>query len=498
MGQTLSWTFATIPNLRYAAFRWWGGDGMRTGLRSGSVRVETRPTLARPEARMASITNEGVPLLPLFESAFTTAATFARAKLLGLAAILTTGRRTVANLLRTVAGLTRGDPASYHRVLSLAQWSGLKMAALLTRFLLQHFWPQGRVRLVGDDTVTEHPGPRVYGKGRHRDPVRSSHSYTAWRWGHKWVVLAVLVEFPFARRTWALPVLVALYHSPQDDQKRGRPHQTPARRLQLLLRLVLRWFPDRQFVLAGDQGYGSHEMARLASGSGGRLHLVSKFYPDANLYELPPAYTGHGRPRVKGAKLPSPQQVVATAKRNRLNVAWYGGGRRDVEVVSGTGYWYKAGRGLVPVRWVYVEDRTGTHREEYFYSTDPGLTPREIIEEYTGRWNIETTFEEARAYVGLESTQGWCERTVGRAEPCLLGLYSVVALLYWLLPPAEQDQGAVEWEGKDTVTFSDAITAVRRWLWTHWVFPQAGHDGAFEKLPEAFRQLLLYALAPAT
>src|ERR1700722_19760062 len=81
---------------------------------------------------MASITNEGVPLLPLFESAFATTTTFARAKLLGLAAILTTGRRTVANLLRTVAGLTRGDPSSYHRGLSPAQWSGLKLAALLT------------------------------------------------------------------------------------------------------------------------------------------------------------------------------------------------------------------------------------------------------------------------------------------------------------------------------------------------------------------------------
>jgi len=222
-------------------------------------------------------------VLPLFESAFATVATFIRAQLLAIAAILTTGRRTVANLLRTVAGLTQGDPSSYHRVLSLAQWSGLKLASLLTRFVLRHCWPQGRIRLVGDDTVTEHPGPKVYGKARHRDPVRSSHSYTAWRWGHKWVVLAVLVQFPFARRPWALPVLVALYRSPQDDQQRGRPHKTPAQLLHVLLRLLLRWFPDRQFLFAGDQGYGSHEMAALAPRSQGRLHVVSKFYPDANL-----------------------------------------------------------------------------------------------------------------------------------------------------------------------------------------------------------------------
>jgi hypothetical protein len=445
---------------------------------------------------MSIITNQDVPLFSLFRPAFT-ATTFLRAQLLGIAAILTNGRRTLSNLLRTVAGLTNAAPSSYHRVLSLAQWSALSLAAILLRFIIQHFWPQGRTRLVGDDTVTAHPGRKVYGKARHRDPVRSSHSYTAWRWGHKWVVLSVLVQFPFATRAWSLPVLVTLYRSAQDNHKRARPHKTPAQLMQLLLCVLLRWLPARQFVFAADQGYGSHEMAALSRHSRGRLTVVSKCYRDARRYEPPPPYSGHGRPRVKGAKLPTPQEVVARAQRTRRNVAWYGGGRRDVEVVSGTAHWYKAGQGIVVVRWVFVHDLSGTHQDEHFYSTDATMTPQEIIEAYTGRWNVATTFEEPRAYLGLESTRGWCERTVLRAEPCLLGLYSVVALWYWLLPEQYQDLGVVQWEGKKGVTFSDAITAVRRWLWTHWVFPQAGHEGAFAKLPGAFQQLLLYGLAPA-
>jgi hypothetical protein len=445
---------------------------------------------------MSTIANLEPPLLPLFRPVFS-AATFVRAQLLGVAAILTHGRRTVANLIRTVEVLTEGDSSSYHRVLSLAQWSALSLAAILARFIIQHFWPQGRIRIVGDDTVTEHPGRKVYGKARHRDPVRSSHSYTAWRWGHKWVVLSVLVHFPFAQRPWALPVLVSLYRSKEDNARRGRPHRTPAQLMQRLLRLLLRWFPDRQFIFAGDGGYGGHETARLTNRTRHRLAVVSKFPADANLYEPPPPYLGRYRPRIKGRKMDKPFEVVAGSERTRLNVAWYGGGRRDVEVVSGTGHWYKAGKGLVFVRWVYVHDLSGTHRDEYFYSTDVTMTPQEIIEEYTGRWNTETTFEEARAYLGLETTRGRCEQTVLRAEPCLLGLYSVVALMYCLLPEQDQEQGVVDWVGKQTVTFSDAITAVRRWLWTHWVFPRAGHDAAFEKLPEAFRQLLLYSLAPA-
>ena len=242
-----------------------------------------------------------------------------------MAAVLTTGRRTVANLLRTAGGLAVGHPSSYHRVLSQARWHGLKASAALGRFLLRHFWPAGRVRLVGDDTATEHRGKKVYGKARHRDAVRSRHSYTAHRYGHKWVVLAVLVRFPFATRPWALPVLVALYRSPEDDRRRGRPHKTPAELMQVLLRLLLRWFPERLFVFAGDQGYGSHELASFARRQRGRLTLVSRFHPKANLFEPLPPVVGkkNGRPRQKGAKLASPEQVAADAARQRLSVAWY-------------------------------------------------------------------------------------------------------------------------------------------------------------------------------
>jgi hypothetical protein len=179
-----------------------------------------------------------------------------------------------------------------------------------------------------------------------------------------------------------------------------------------------------------------------------------------------------------------------------LEVGWYGGGKRDVETLEGTGHWYKAGHKLVPVRWVFVRDQTGTHRDEYFFTTDTGLTPTVVIGYYCGRWNIETTFQEVRSGLGLETTRGWCPKTVLRAGPCLLGLYSVVALLFQALPESKR-VGAVVWPGKTTTTFSDALCAVRRWLWAETVLPQAGEDAALKKLPTNVRELLLTALAPA-
>jgi hypothetical protein len=422
---------------------------------------------------------------------------FLRFVVLALATLLTLGRRTVCNLLRTLGALAPGHPSSYHRLFSQRRWSSWRLARGLAGWVFDHLVPQGRALLAGDDTVDEHKGAKVFGKGCHRDPVRSTHSYTAFRWGHKWVVLTVLVRLPGTSRLWALPVLVALYRSEKDNRADGRRHKTPARLLRQLCCVLLRWFRHRRFVLCGDGNYGSHEMARFASRRRGRLTLVSKFYPNAGLYEPPPPYCGHGRPRVKGSKLPTPEQVVAGATRTRRDVAWYGGGRRDVQTVDGMGRWYKAGDGLVAVRWVYVHDLTGSHRDEYFFTTDVSMGAQELIEAYVARWNEETTFQEMRAYLGLETTRGWTEKTVLRAAPCLFGAYTVVACLYSRLPKRYAALRAVDWAGKQELTFSDAMTAVRRWLWVEWVFATPGYREAFQKLTRPFRCLLLSALAPA-
>jgi hypothetical protein len=114
-----------------------------------------------------------------------------------------------------------------------------------------------------------------------------------------------------------------------------------------------------------------------------------------------------GRPRVKGQKRASPHAVVANlSQRTTLPGAWYGGSTRDLEVVTGTGHWYRIGEALVEVRWIYVHDCTGTHRDEYLFTTDVTMRPQQIVECYTQRWSIETTFQECREYWKLESTKG--------------------------------------------------------------------------------------------
>ena len=94
--------------------------------------------------------------------------------LLALAAILTLrGERTIANLLRCLGSLAPGHPSSYHRIFSRDRWSSWTLARCFAQQVLARFVPEGAIELAGDDTVEEHPGKNVYGKGCHRDPVRS-------------------------------------------------------------------------------------------------------------------------------------------------------------------------------------------------------------------------------------------------------------------------------------------------------------------------------------
>ena len=171
--------------------------------------------------------------------------------LLALAAILTLRGRTIANLLRCLGSLAPGHPSSYHRIFSGDRWSSWTLARCFAQKVLARFVPEGPIELAGDDTVEEHPGKNVYGKGCHRDPVRSTHSFTAYRWGHKWVALTVLVRVPFATGRWALPLLMTLYLPEEENRRQGRRHKTPSELMQQMLAVLIHWFPRPPVHLHG-------------------------------------------------------------------------------------------------------------------------------------------------------------------------------------------------------------------------------------------------------
>jgi hypothetical protein len=438
------------------------------------------------------------PLLSAFSVAFTRS-TFQRVSVLILGAILSLRHRTVTAMLRSVGALAKGHWSDFHRVLCCRAWSCLPLGHALAAMVLELIPADQPVICPVDDTNPQHKGKRVYGKGKHHDACRSTHSHMVWVWGHKWVVLAINVKFPFASRPWALPVLCALYRPAEVNQSEGRRHKTPIDLAMQLMATLIHWFPERKFILLGDGGYASHELARFCHRHRRHVALVSRFHPQANLCEVPRSRGSKaaGRPRTRGRALPKPAQAVKNSKARRFTVNWYGGKTRRVELIWGEGNWYRAGEGLVPVRWVFVHDIEGTHRDEYFYGTQATLPPEQIVSLYTGRWSIEVTFQEVRTHLGFNTPRNWSKKSVLRTAPCLLGLFSVVSLIFHRHTRGRSVRPqAFAWYAKTQVSFGDAMACVRRLCWSE-VFQQSREHAGVAKLSRPLRIMLLDHLSRA-
>ena len=297
-----------------------------------------------------------VALLASFAPALT-ARTLENLGVLLRGALLATGQRTVTACLVAAWPWVSKHWSAYENVFRRARLNLSVLARTLCRMALALVPSDAPILLVIDESLVRRYGPYVPAVGMHRDAVRSSRGRHQTTPGHKWVVLGVVVRLPFMDRPVALPVFSVLYTSAKlaKRNRRGplhRRHRTVVELALLMVRWVVRWAPGRRFCLVGDGAYGTHELAgalQAASKHPGlrRVRLVSRFQFDGATFAPPPAYSGRGRPRVKGERLPSPAAVAADPATpwERVGVAWYGATHKVVLVCSRTGLWYRKGSG---------------------------------------------------------------------------------------------------------------------------------------------------------
>jgi len=420
------------------------------------------------------------------------------ATILLVGAILAPGTRTVTACLRVMGLSQERQFQNYHRVLNRAQWNALQASRMLLGLLLLLLPAQGAVVIGADDTIERRRGEKIKGLGCYRDPVRSSRSYVVKCFGLKWLSLMVLVRLPWSGRVWALPFLTALCR----DQAAGEPqkvwrtqrrrksrarkrrkaqvtagapqsaphqHKTAIDILMILIRLVHRWMPERLVVLAVDGGYAAVKLALVCAGTP-NLALVTRLRWDAALYHPPaPRPAGQRGPApLKGARQRSLKEWAARRDTpwEEVEVAWYGGRQKKLQVFSRTALWYRPGEVPVEMRFVITRDPEGKLRDEVLASTKLDASPAQIIEWCVMRWSVEATFEEARAHLGVETQRQWNDLAIARTTPCLLGLFSLVVLLTERLQPDGQVPVLTSaWYQKAEATFSDCLALVRKHLW---------------------------------
>jgi hypothetical protein len=449
--------------------------------------------MSRLPARFAAVI---LCFAPLFQQR-----SWRHAEVLLLGAILAPGRRTVASILR-ISGLGRERRfVNYHRVLNRAAWSGRTAARVLLGLLLEAFVPAGPVLLGLDDTIERRRGKRISAKGIYRDPVRSSRGHFVKAGGLRWLSLMLLVPISWAGRVWALPFLTALAPSERYCREHGRQHKKLTDWGRQLVLQARRWIPERQVVLVTDTGFSA--LGFLAALRRHRVTCVTRLRLDAALYQpAPPRQPGTvGRPPTKGARLPTLAEVLAekTTGWQRVTVpGWYGEGDRVVEVCSDTAVWRHSGMPVVPIRWVLLRDPSQRFDPQALLCTDPAQEPLQIVRWFVQRWQLEVTFREVRDHLGVETQRQWSDKAIARSTPCLLGLFSIVALLGARLDRRARIQVSVcAWYHKQRPTFADTLAAVRREIWSEQGFAMSRQSADIAKLTPALRQGIAYALCHA-
>ncbi len=413
--------------------------------------------------------------------------------------LLAPARRTVAGALRVMGLGQVAGFAVYHRVLSHGHWCSRAVAHRLLLQLVAAFAPDGPMVVGLDDTIERRWGARIAARGIYRDPVRSSHGHFVKASGLRWLCVMLLAPVPWAGCVWGLPFLAVLAPSERHAAGRGIRFKKLTDWGRQALLQVARWLPDRRIVAVADSSFSAIALLRdLAP----HLAVVTRLRLDACLCQPPPPRRPRtrGRPPVKGARLPSLAERVRNPRTpwRRITVeGWYGRTTRRLDVASGTALWHHPGM-RVAIRWVLVRDPSGEREPQAFLCTGLRADPVDVLRWFVRRWRTETTFEEARRHLGMETQRQWSDLAILRTTPALLGLFSLVTLWASQLA-AERGPVAecVRWYPKPLPTFSDALALVRRKLWTAHVYAISPLDRTAQNVPaDLINRLLLVACRP--
>ncbi len=386
-------------------------------------------------------------------------------------AILAPGKRTVSAILRVMGRSDEPQFQNYHRVLNRAKWSALALSRILLGLLVTAFVSAGApVVIAADETLERRKGAHLTHKGCFRDAVRSSKKHTVYSFGLRWISMMLLVTLPWSTRVWALPFLTVLAPSAAYHQAQGKRHKSSIDWIGQMIRLVRRWLPQRALVLVVDGGLVAVKLGLVCARATLPVTFVSRLQLNAGLYDFPtaPPPGKRGQKPSKGARQTKLAARVSdpTTAWQTVVVRWYGGSRRTLALASGSALWYTPRWAPLPIRWVLVRDPAGRFAPQAFFATDRAATPTQIVAWFVMRWNVEVTFEEARAHLGLETQRQWSDLAVARTTPLLLGLFAWVTLAaHQLCPDQPLPVATTAWYHKSEATFADALALVRRHLW---------------------------------
>jgi hypothetical protein len=189
------------------------------------------------------------------------------------------------------------------------------------------------------------------------------------------------------------------------------------------------------------------------------MQVTGRLKGNARLCQAPPKKSaGRGRPRRRGAMLPKPTEMLQVKGLRRLTLKLYQNTTYRIRITSIVCRQYLAPER--PVKVVAIEHLSGGRGIEVFYSTDLSLTDQEILERYSFRWPVETTFQDTKNRLGLGQPQNRKRPAVRRTTPTTFYLYSLVVLWHEHVR-AKPGKFIRTWPGKRHSSLADMLATLR-------------------------------------
>ncbi|MCA1698944.1 MAG: transposase [Actinobacteria bacterium] len=374
------------------------------------------------------------------------------------------GEHTVTGMWQAARLAGRVHHSRAHDFFARRRWDPDELGLALLDFLVRVFVrPDGPLGLAVDDTLFGRSGRKVFGAHYLHDGSQPAGQGKRTRWGNCWVKVGLVVELPcLGGRSVCLPVLFRLFR-PKDDAHPDRRSQPELARE--MIELILKRCPKRVVQLLFDGAYATKAWRGLPQ----RVTVTTRMRSTAALYQLAPAPTGRrGRPRLKGARLPSLAKLAQTLAFEAVTITSPDGRERTEHVAELTCLWYGPFY-TRPIKLLLV--RSPDRADGYdiaIASTDTDASAATLIARYQGRWTIETSFQEGKAH-GVGDARNRVKRAVERSVPFAFLCQTIAIVWYQLYGDADRDvrarrRTAPWYPHKQTVSYSDMLASLRREL----------------------------------
>jgi DDE superfamily endonuclease len=440
------------------------------------------------------------PLLLAFQSCFTQPS-FRSFWVLTCAWVLCSGRRSLTRIIQSAQLTNFKHYCSFHRFFSQARWNLDDLGRCVFRLLLP-FCSETLLAAV-DDTLARKSGRHIWGAGMHHDPLRSTQKRPFFAFGHNFVVLSLQVALPFApNKYWAFPILVRMYRKRQTNQRapgkdgkleckqtgqaNAKQYRTRPELALEMIQIVANWVPQHRLRILGDSEYAGQSISRHLPPN---AKLISRMNMKAALYQPAEKAPSRGRPRKKGARLPSPLQMAQDkqAKWIKATVTLYG---KQVKLWYQTldALWYpSAGQQLL--RIVVVRDPSGRRRDDCFFSLDRTLNATQILEIFSRRWPLEVCFRDVKQFLGFEDPQNRVAKATTRTAPLIFFIYDLVLLWYAHSGHQLANRSQLKrlwYPQKTSISFEDALRTLRYVTWHERIFSAPALDAHTRKILQPF------------